>query len=121
MSLRCEKKVKLSCQGVAGCFVQAAIGCLLAGLFDALRAHCLEGKPYLGMCLGLQVPAASSGRWVAPEAITIRQVLFDSSEEADGVAGLGVIPGKVLRFQSETLSVPQVRCCTAPRTKRLST
>jgi glutamine amidotransferase len=36
-------------------------------------------KPYLGLCLGLQA-------------------LFDFSEEDDGTEGLGIIPGKVLRF-----------------------
>ena len=38
-----------------------------------------EGKPFLGLCLGLQV-------------------LFEGSDEAPGVDGFGVIKGKCLRF-----------------------
>ncbi len=38
-----------------------------------------EGRPYLGICLGLQI-------------------LFDESEEAPGVPGLGVLPGRVVRI-----------------------
>jgi len=38
-----------------------------------------SGKPFLGICLGLQV-------------------LFDEGEESPGVRGLGVIPGVVRRF-----------------------
>jgi imidazole glycerol-phosphate synthase subunit HisH len=52
---------------------------------DALRASCLDtvavqaiesGKPFLGICVGMQM-------------------LYDSSEESPGVAGLGVIEGRV--------------------------
>jgi len=46
-----------------------------------------DGKPYLGLCLGLQV-------------------LFASSEEADA-AGLGVLPGTVKRFDG-TLKIPHI-------------
>ena len=42
---------------------------------DSIRA----GKPYLGICLGLQV-------------------LFDSSEESPGHPGLGIFPGRVRRL-----------------------
>lgn len=54
----------------------------------ALRAHQLDrsvrewiaaDRPFLGVCLGMQA-------------------LFESSEEAD-VAGLGIFPGKVVRFR----------------------
>jgi glutamine amidotransferase len=38
-----------------------------------------EGKQYLGICLGMQV-------------------LFESSEEAPGIAGMGVLKGTVPRF-----------------------
>ncbi|MBS2000059.1 MAG: imidazole glycerol phosphate synthase subunit HisH [Cyanobacteria bacterium SZAS LIN-5] len=46
-----------------------------------------SGTPFLGVCVGLQV-------------------LFDQSEEAPGVAGLGLIPGKVLKFRQG--KVPQI-------------
>ncbi|MFO0680847.1 MAG: imidazole glycerol phosphate synthase subunit HisH [Sandaracinus sp.] len=48
-------------------------------LGDEVRAFLDTGRPYLGICLGMQV-------------------LFDESEEAPGLAGLGVIPGRVRRF-----------------------
>ncbi len=58
---------------VAG--LQAAGGALRGAVLDAVGA----GIPYLGICLGLQV-------------------LFDGSEEDPGCQGLGLIPGKVVRF-----------------------
>ena len=45
------------------------------------------GTPYLGICVGMQV-------------------LFDSSEESPSVPGLGLIPGKVLKFRLN--KVPQI-------------
>jgi len=49
------------------------------------------GRPFLGICLGMQM-------------------LFDSSEEGDGsVKGLGLLPGRVLRFSPEYgLKIPQM-------------
>jgi len=49
---------------------------LREGLLDALGS----GKPFLGLCLGLQV-------------------LYEGSEEAPGVKGLGILKGKCLRFK----------------------
>ena len=57
---------------------------LLAPLQDVLAA----GKPFLGICLGLQA-------------------LYESSEEAPGVRGLGILPGSVKRFQG-VFKVPHV-------------
>ncbi len=48
-------------------------------LGDEVRAFLDTGRPYLGICLGMQV-------------------LFDESEEAPGLPGLGVFPGRVRRF-----------------------
>jgi len=50
---------------------------------DAVREHIARGRPYLGICLGLQV-------------------LFASSEEAPGRAGLGVFEGHVARLAGGT-------------------
>jgi len=50
------------------------------GLGDAVRAHLESRRPYLGICLGLQV-------------------LFASSEEAPGCGGLGVAEGRVVRLR----------------------
>jgi glutamine amidotransferase len=53
---------------------------LSAGLGDAVRRHLSAERPYLGICLGLQV-------------------LFGSSEEAAGCTGLGVLEGEVVRLR----------------------
>jgi glutamine amidotransferase len=61
-------------------------GALREAVLEALRA----GKPYLGICLGLQV-------------------LFESSEEVSGCPGLGVLPGIVRRFPARAdLKVPHM-------------
>ncbi len=54
-----------------------------------LRASIAEGKPFLGICLGMQM-------------------LLDSSEEAPGVSGLGVFKGKVLRFPGSGDKIPHM-------------
>ncbi len=48
-------------------------------IFDLLKELIMNDKRYLGICLGMQV-------------------LFESSEEAPGVRGMGVIKGDVPRF-----------------------
>ena len=60
------------------------------GLVDVIHEIVDRGTPFLGICLGLQL-------------------LFDSSEEAVGVKGLGILPGKVVRFPKEIgLKIPQI-------------
>jgi glutamine amidotransferase len=49
---------------------------------DAVRQWISTGRPYLGICLGMQA-------------------LFESSEEAPGARGLGIFKGKVKRFGSD--------------------
>ncbi len=56
---------------------------LAGGMGDAVKAAVLAGTPYLGICLGLQV-------------------LFDTSAEAAGCAGLGLLRGKVARIAGGT-------------------
>jgi glutamine amidotransferase len=65
-------------------------------LGEAVRAWIDGGKPYLGICLGMQA-------------------LFESSEEAPGEKGLGIFAGTVKRFSStladgegRTLKVPHI-------------
>jgi imidazole glycerol phosphate synthase glutamine amidotransferase subunit len=53
-----------------------------------LREAIAAGKPFLGICLGLQA-------------------LFESSEEAADEAGLGLLPGQVRRFEG-VFKVPHV-------------
>jgi imidazole glycerol-phosphate synthase subunit HisH len=57
-----------------------AIGALRArGLVDPIRSAIRANKPFLGICLGLQL-------------------LFDVSYEDGEYEGLGILPGKVVRF-----------------------
>ncbi len=59
-------------------------------LLTAIRDWVSTGKPYFGICLGYQI-------------------LFDSSEETPGVAGLGIVPGIVRRFtQTPGLKIPHM-------------
>ncbi len=48
-----------------------------------------KGKPFLGICLGYQL-------------------LFDSSEESAGVPGLGLLPGRVVRFPDAVGDIPHM-------------
>ncbi|MBI5197824.1 MAG: imidazole glycerol phosphate synthase subunit HisH, partial [Nitrospirae bacterium] len=50
-----------------------------SGMVGALRRSIESGKPFLGICLGLQL-------------------LFSESEEFGSHAGLDIVPGKVVRF-----------------------
>ena len=59
------------------------------GFDRALRAWDAAGKPLGGICLGMQM-------------------MLDSSEEAPGVAGLGLIRGAVRRFPAGKEKVPQI-------------
>lgn len=60
------------------------------GLVTALRERIAAGTPYFGICLGYQI-------------------LFEESEETPGVAGLGIFPGKVTRFQEQPgLKIPHM-------------
>jgi glutamine amidotransferase len=63
-------------QGAFGPFARGVAG----GLGDALREHIAKGRPYLGICLGMQV-------------------LFASSAEAPGEVGLEVLQGDVKRLE----------------------
>jgi glutamine amidotransferase len=62
-----------------GNFATAAANLRAKGLDEALHEVLAAGRPYLGICLGLQL-------------------LFDESDEHGGCAGLGVLPGRVERF-----------------------
>ena len=68
-----------------------AMGQLRArGLEEPIRQFVSSGKPFLGICLGLQI-------------------LFEESEESPGVQGLGLLRGKVLRLPKESgLKIPHI-------------
>lgn len=60
------------------------------GLIPVIKEIINKGTPFLGICLGLQL-------------------LFDSSEEAPLVKGLGILPGKIVKFSDEFgLKIPQI-------------
>lgn len=85
--------------------IEAAAGVVLPGVgafgacMDNLRAYGLtetvrtvigRGTPFLGICLGMQL-------------------LFDESEEFGRVPGLGIFPGRVIRFSDRPeLKVPHM-------------
>ena len=58
-------------------------------LVDPLVNIIKKGKPYLGICLGLQV-------------------LFSESEEFGNCSGLDIFTGKVVRFENGDLKIPQM-------------
>ena len=79
-------------------------GCILPGVgnfgdgMEALRSKGFDtvlprfiasGKPFLGICLGMQM-------------------LLESSEESPGVRGLGIFPGEVKRFRLDGMKVPHM-------------
>ena len=86
-----------ACAGAAGLIVPgvgnfAATERLDGEWRDTIAAAVDGGTPLLGICVGMQ--------W-----------LFEGSDEAPGVRGLGVIPGRITRLQGnagERLKVPHV-------------
>ncbi len=59
------------------------------GMDGACREAYVSGKPFLGVCVGLQV-------------------LFEGSEESPGAEGLGILSGRVVRFKTGVLKVPHM-------------
>lgn len=60
------------------------------GLVDVIRQAAEKGTPFLGICLGLQL-------------------MFESSEESEGVEGLGLLKGKILHIpQCSGLKIPHM-------------
>jgi glutamine amidotransferase len=63
-----------------GAFGDCIAGLRRAGMVDALRQAVEQGKPLLGICVGMQV-------------------LFEEGEEMGHHTGLGLLPGRVIRFK----------------------
>jgi glutamine amidotransferase len=60
------------------------------GLIRPLQEYAASGRPFLGVCVGLQL-------------------LFEGSEEGGGVDCLGILPGMVRRFPAQAgLKIPQI-------------
>jgi imidazole glycerol-phosphate synthase subunit HisH len=86
---RIRRADKVILPGV-GAFADAASELRRTGLGEAFREAVKAGKPCLGVCLGLQL-------------------LFDVSEEDGLHEGLGLLPGRVVRFRSAPgLKIPHM-------------
>lgn len=60
------------------------------GLVETIKEAVDGGKPFMGICLGLQL-------------------LFERSEESPGVEGLGLLKGEIVRIpESEGLKIPHM-------------
>lgn len=73
-----------------GAFAEAMRRLTAGGMAAAVADEAAGGKPLLGVCLGLQI-------------------LFEYGEEGEGAAGLGLLPGRVVRFPAAPgLKVPHM-------------
>lgn len=59
------------------------------GFLEPIRAHIASGKPFMGICVGLQV-------------------LCEGSAEAPEAKGLGLVPVSLSKFDSDSKSVPHI-------------
>lgn len=81
-----------------GSFADAMTFLNESGQAEAIRARVAQGVPFLGICLGLQLVYAQG---------------YEGCEEGKPMAGLGLVPGEVVRMPAETpegkkLKVPHV-------------
>ncbi|NTV08240.1 MAG: imidazole glycerol phosphate synthase subunit HisH, partial [Chlorobium limicola] len=72
-----------------GAFGQAIDSLNASGFTGAVLEHLDKGGQLLGICLGMQL-------------------LLGESEEMGVHKGIDLVPGKVLRFRSETDKIPQI-------------
>lgn len=73
-----------------GAFGDAMHNLKQRGLDTVIRNVVERGTPFLGICLGLQL-------------------LFERSDEAPGVEGLGILPGEILRIPAaDGLKIPHM-------------
>ncbi|OQU97934.1 hypothetical protein CLAIMM_03789 [Cladophialophora immunda] len=76
-----QKAEKIILPGV-GHFGHCLTSLSTAGYLPAIQSHISSGKPFFGICVGLQA-------------------LFTGSEEAPSVSGLNIIPTSLKRFSAE--------------------
>ena len=72
-----------------GAFGEAMASLRETGLDAVIKDVVKSGKPFLGICLGLQL-------------------LFEESEESPGVEGLGIFEGKVVKIPDCGLKIPHM-------------
>jgi len=87
-----DRAEKVVLPGV-GAFRDAMLNLRSRGLDSSVSRAIADRKPFLGICLGLQL-------------------LFETSYEDGTYSGLGILPGEVVRFQSDPsrpdMKVPQI-------------
>ncbi|KAL5641470.1 hypothetical protein ACGC1H_001823 [Rhizoctonia solani] len=83
-----DKAERLIFPGV-GAFRSAIVHLTTSGLLEPLKAYIASGKPYFGICIGMQV-------------------LFESSTENPDTKGLGIIPATIEEFGREDKAVPHM-------------
>ena len=88
-----DPEVIASADGVilpgVGAFGDCMANLQKAGLVATIENVCRSDKPFLGICLGLQL-------------------LFEGSEEDPGVKGLGIFPGLVRKINAPGLKIPHM-------------
>src|SRR4051794_34686821 len=72
-----------------GAFGDCVKGLQQRGLWEPMQDWLGSGKPFLGICVGYQL-------------------LFEESEETPGIRGFGCFQGKVKKFATPGLKVPQI-------------
>lgn len=72
-----------------GAFADAMSALKSSGLIPVILEMAASGRPFLGICLGMQA-------------------LLEGSEEGPGVSGLGLIPGFVRRLPDCGLKIPHI-------------
>jgi glutamine amidotransferase/cyclase len=72
-----------------GAFETAVEHLSASGLLEPLRDYVRSGRPYLGICIGMQI-------------------LFESSAESPTARGLGIIPARIESFDNADKAVPHM-------------
>jgi glutamine amidotransferase len=82
-----------SCAGLVvpgvGAFPEAMRRLRASGLDSLIVSEAEAGTPVIGLCLGMQL-------------------LFESSEEHEGAAGLGILPGRIAKLEAGGLNLPHI-------------
>lgn len=71
-----------------GIFGRCCVALARSGFAELIAEHVAAARPYLGICLGMQV-------------------LYEGSDEDPAVAGLGLLAGRVVRLQGD-VKIPHI-------------
>lgn len=72
-----------------GAFGDCMSNLAATGLIPTINREVVQGKPILGICVGLQI-------------------LFEGSEESPNAGGLGIFGGRVRRIRADGLKIPHM-------------